>query len=432
MIMKVLQLLKFFLFGAFLFNNYDTLSNKIFSKLIFYNFVTCNFIMYNIRYILFFLIFCTGIFYVSCRKDIPINEEFSEEEEYIPTPYIIPVPQYFPVLMNIPPDNPMTVEGIELGRLLFYDGRFGGRDHPDSLMSCGTCHVQANAFECGINNPYFPGGYPHGITGIQTPHVMLPLFNLVWNPNGYLWNGAIHSTNPNTAKRRLEDLCWMGVYAPHEMYSDTNRSKALISSIPGYKPYFKRAFGTDTITFELMAKAVAQFIRSIISADSKFDQYLRGEVQLNSSELNGYVLFMTEEGADCFHCHGGDGNPLFTTNLFYNNGKDTVFVDVRDRYGYTGDLNDIGAYRAPTLRNIELTGPYMHDGRYATLDEVINFYSDSIYWSPTISPLMHKVNDGGARLLPQEKTDLKAFLLTLTDWDFVTNPDYGPPSDFPD
>jgi cytochrome c peroxidase len=259
----------------------------------------------------------------------------------------------------------------------------------------------------------------------------MPLFNLVWNPNGYLWNGSISDINTNASKRRLEDLVWMGVYAPHEMFSDSNRSRNLIASIQGYKPLFKAAFGTEDVTFKRMSFAIGQFIRSIVSADSKFDKYLRGEVQLSSSELNGYVLFVTELGADCFHCHGGEGNPLFTNNLYFNNAKDTVFTDTRDRYAMTGDPMDIGAYRAPTLRNIELTGPYMHDGRYTTLDAVINFYSDSLKWSPSVSPLMHKVAFGGAHLLPQQKADLKAFLLTLTDWSLTRNPAYGPPASFP-
>ncbi len=378
----------------------------------------------------FLLLFSlAALLMTGCTKETPLPDE--GEEVYQPTPYQIPIPAFFPTQLNIPSDNPMTVEGIELGRILFYDGRFGGRAHPDSFMSCGTCHVQQFAFECGTINPNFPGGFTHGITGLPTPHVMLPLFNIAWNPQGYLWNGLISPANPVASKRRLEDLCWMGVHAPHEMYSDTNRSRDLIASIPGYRPYFKRAFGTEEVTFERMAKAIGQFIRSIVSADSKFDRYLRGEVQLSSSELNGFVLFITEEGADCFHCHGGDGNPLFTTNLFYNNGKDSIFNDNRDRYGVTGDPMDIGAYKAPTLRNIELTGPYMHDGRYATLDQVINFYSDSLVLSPYVHPLMHKIGEGGARLLPQEKADLKAFLLTLTDHSLLSNPAYAPPASFP-
>jgi cytochrome c peroxidase len=218
----------------------------------------------------------------------------------------------------------------------------------------------------------------------------------------------------------------MGVVAPHEMAGDTNRTRALIQSIPEYPPLFKAAFGTETVTMKNIGRAVAQFVRSLVSSDSKFDRFLRGEAQLNSSELNGYVLFMTEEGADCFHCHGGDGNPLFTTNLYYNNGKDVEFTDTRDRYHITFQQADIGAYKAPSLRNLAFTAPYMHVGRFSTIDEVIEFYSSGLVYSAYVSPLMHHIANGGNQLTPTEKADLKAFLLTLTDSTFVTNPDYGP------
>jgi cytochrome c peroxidase len=159
---------------------------------------------------------------------------------------------------------------------------------------------------------------------------------------------------------------------------------------------------------------------------------MQGKVQLSGSELNGYVLFMTEQGGDCFHCHGGDGNPLFTTNLFYNNGKDAVFTDPYDRFSITGSASDIGAYKAPTLRNLVFTAPYMHDGRFKTLDEVIDFYSSGLVWSPSISPLMHHIATGGVRLTPSQKADLKAFLLTFTDSTYVTNPAFSRPSKMPD
>ena len=141
---------------------------------------------------------------------------------------------------------------------------------------------------------------------------------------------------------------------------------------------------------------------------------------------------MTEQGADCFHCHGGDGNPLFTSNLFYNNGKDSVFNDLRDHSYVTGNSSDVGAYKAPTLRNLVFTAPYMHDGRFQTIDQVIDFYSEGLVWSPYISPLMHHISTGGIKLTPMEKSDLKAFLLTLTDSSFVTNPAFGKPDKFPD
>jgi len=379
--------------------------------------------------ILFFL--WVGLF-ISCNK----KNEPELIPKYIPTPYIIDIPLGFPTQLNIPDDNPITVEGIELGRYLFYDGRLSGRTHPDSLMSCATCHLQENSFECGIDHPTFTGGFTHGIGGKPTPHVMLPLINLVWNSNGYLWNGFVSNDNPSPFYQNIEDLVWMGIVAEHEMNGDTNRVKELFQQLPGYPELFEKAFGSKTITVKNMGKAIAQFIRTLISANSKFDEYLRGEVQLSASELQGFILFTTEEGADCFHCHGAAGNPLFTTNLFYNNGKDSLFTgpneDPRDRYHITGDPMDLGGYKATTLRNIEFTGPYMHDGRYSNLDEVIDFYSHGLIWSPYIDPLMHHIANGGTQLTPTEKENLKAFLLTLTDTVFINNPEFGKPNNFPD
>jgi cytochrome c peroxidase len=298
-------------------------------------------------------------------------------------------------------------------------------------MSCATCHLQHNSFECGIDHPVYENGFTHGLTGIPTPHLMLPMINLVWNMNGYLWNGKISNDNPNPSFRNIEDLVWMGVVAPHEMNGDTNRTKALIASIPGYPELFKKAFGTEEVTMKRIGMAVAQFVRTLISFNSKFDRYMRGEEQLTASELSGFVLFTTEEGADCFHCHGGYGNPLFTTNLFYNNGKDTVFPGTDDRYALTGDPMDLGAYKATTLRNIELTGPYMHDGRFATLEDVVDYYAHGLLWSPYINPLMHHIANGGVQLIPSEKADLIAFIKTLRDEEFLSNPAFGAPAQLP-
>lgn len=370
-----------------------------------------------------FLALPVFLLFSACQHDDP---------DFTPTPYQIKVPKYFPTRMNIPADNPMTVEGVELGRYLFYDGRLSGNTEPDKMMSCGTCHLQSKSFECGTDHPKFTGGHPFGITGILTPHYMLPMINLVWNESGYFWSGLISENSPNPGQHNLEDIVYMGVTAPHEMAGDTNKTKSLIQSIPGYPELFGKAFGSKTVTFRNISKAVAQFVRTLTSSDSKFDKYMRGELQLSTRELNGYVLFMTEDGADCFHCHGGSGNPLFTTNLFYNNGKDTAFNDPRDRYSVTSDPADKGAYKATTLRNIELTGPYMHDGRFRTLEEVIDFYSQGIIWSPYVHPLMHHAYDGGIQLTQSEKADLVAFLKTLRDETFLTNPSFGSPDQLPD
>lgn len=349
------------------------------------------------------------------------------------TPYTLTIPKHFPTQLNIPGDNPLTEEGIQLGRYLFYDGRLRGYSgsNPDSLMSCATCHLQQHAFECGVDHSKYINGKTFGVTGIETPHSMMPLFNLVFNGNGYFWNGMIYPDNPDRQFRNLEDIVRMGIVAPHEMNSTVERSVNAIKAVPLYPPLFKAAFGTEEITAERIFKAIAQFLRTLVSANSRFDQYLRGEVQLTNEELQGFILFTTEEGADCFHCHGGDGNVLMTTNLYYNNALDSVFSDNRDRFAVTANPHDRGSYRAPSLRNIAVTAPYMHDGRFKTLNEVIDFYSEGLHASQYVHPLMHKINEGGALLTPKQKTQLEAFLHSLTDEEFLTNPNHSKPKELP-
>jgi len=368
----------------------------------------------------FILALTLASFITSCQKDSPI------EEVYVQTPYNIEVPFGFPTKMNIPADNPMTVEGVELGRYLFYDGRLSGRAEPDSLMSCATCHRQERSFEAGIDHPQFQGGFPHGITGIQTHHVMLPLINLVWNKTGYGWNGSIYPGNPDESYRNIEDFVRMAVTADSEINGDTVKTKQMIQSIPGYPELFKKAFNSETVTFKNIEKAIAQFVRTLISANSKFDQYMRGEDQLSQSELNGYVLFTTEEGGDCFHCHGNAANPLWTDNLFHNNGLDATFSDL-GLGAVTGNPADNGKFKTPSLRNLAYSAPYMHDGRFATLDEVINHYSEGLQNSPTVDPLLKYLNQGGVQLSVADKAALKAFLLSLSDDSFINNPNFQAP-----
>jgi cytochrome c peroxidase len=360
------------------------------------------------------------------------------------TPYKFPAPKLFPTLMNIPADNPTTVEGVKLGRYLFYDGRMSGRMEPDSQMSCGTCHLQSKSFECGIDHPKFTGGHPFGVKGKLTPHLMLPFINLVYNFNGYLWSGKVNTSNtalgnpaygvpakPEFHLRNIESLFWMGLYAPHEMNSDSTRCIAALKSInyPNYPQLFKAAFGTTDITIERCGKAVAQFIRTLISYNSKFDKYMRKEPGgvLTAAELTGYTLFISEP-ADCFHCHGPA--PIFTTNLFYNNAK-LYIPDAGDRYGYTKDTLDKGAYKATTLINIELTGPYMHDGRFNTLEEVVNFYATGLVVSPYVNPLMKHLSTGGNQLSDYQQQCLIAFLKTLTDYTFLSDTAFSKPTDLP-
>ncbi|MDR0713600.1 MAG: c-type cytochrome [Bacteroidales bacterium] len=355
-----------------------------------------------------------------------------------PEPYRINIP-FFPDGLNIPADNPMTVEGIALGRHLFYDGRLSGRTHPDSLMSCATCHRQEHAFECGFHHPVYKNGRPHGLTGQPAPHAMLPLFNLLWNNEGYMWNGRIHESNqqlgapqynvpaePPYHHRNIESFVWMAIVAPHEMDGRIDRTVCAIRNAGLYQPMFRKAFGSDTVNIDRISKAIAQFVRSLVSFDSKFDRFMAGRATLTASELNGLQLFTTETG-DCFHCHGSPAVPLWTTNAFMNNAKDIDFNEAGDRYSVTGNPRDKGAYRVPSLRNIAYTAPYMHDGRFATLKETLQFYNSGLQRSPYVHPLMINMNHGGAHLSNQELADLEAFLLTLSDTTFVTSPSFANP-----
>ena len=243
----------------------------------------------------------------------------------------------------------------------------------------------------------------------------MPLFNLAWNYNErFAWDGKELS---------LERQALEPVENPIEMHSDWNDVIDRLQNHTEYPELFLKAFNTSTISKELAVKAIAQFERTLISANSKFDRFSLGQTNLTPQELNGLDVFLREDKGDCFHCHGNPNNPLWTDNEFHNNGLDETFSDL-GLGAVTGDPNDNGKFRSPSLRNLDFTAPYMHDGRFLTLDEVINFYSEGLQNSATIDPLMKNLNQGGVQLSSEDKADLKAFLLTLSDPSFANNPDF--------
>ncbi|MCM1169614.1 MAG: hypothetical protein NC324_06725 [Bacteroides sp.] len=335
-----------------------------------------------------------------------------------------PQPPYFPTANNIPANNRLSTEGVLLGRYLFYDYRIGGKRDADSLLSCAFCHKQEYGFDAGADNNRLGNGGMRGAAGLYTAHVPLPLVNVAYNIRGLGWTSSLEYPQGT-----LETLIANTLLDSAEFAASKEDIVDRVASIEMYPPLFNAAFGTPTVTFDRICMALAQFVRSLVSSQSKFDRYVRGELQLSDKEMKGYVLFTTEEGADCFHCHGGNGNMLFTTYDNLSNGLDAPehFTDPHDRFSVTGKEADRGAYRVPTLRNIAYTAPYMHDGRFSTLDEVIDQYSENVQYSPCISPLMHHVKAGGVQLTEGEKECLKAFLLTLGDEAFINNPEFSDP-----
>ena len=340
----------------------------------------------------------TGFFLSSCSD---------EDSGYQPVELTLEIPQIFsdnilsPV---IPIDNPQTSEGVLLGKKLFFDRILSG----DQTIACASCHSPQSAFT--NNTPTSVG-----IDGVFGTRNSMPLFNLAWNYNErFAWDGKELS---------LERQALEPVENPIEMHSDWNDVIDRLQNHTEYPELFLKAFNTSTISKELAVKAIAQFERTLISANSKFDRFSLGQTNLTPQELNGLDVFLREDKGDCFHCHGNPNNPLWTDNDFHNNGLDETFSDL-GLGAVTGDPNDNGKFRSPSLRNLDFTAPYMHDGRFLTLDEVINFYSEGLQNSATIDPLMKNLNQGGVQLSSEDKTDLKAFLLTLSDPSFANNPDF--------
>ena len=354
----------------------------------------------------FVVVFSFLFLLVACRKD---------KADYTPTPYQLKIPAHFPDMI-IPSDNPMTVEGVELGRFLFYEKQLSG----DNSMNCASCHMPQNAFSD-------PNQYSVGIDGISGNRQSMALINIGWE-NFFFWDGR---------ETTLESQIIEPVSNPIEMHQSWKDAIHKLNADVKYRNRFFRAFGEEGVDSVKATKAIVQFIRTMISSESKFDVMYKFEnnMVLNTAEQSllstidldewaGYDLFKSLNGADCFHCHNG---PLMRVKKFSNNGLDAAFSDL-GRGGVTQNPEDYGKFKVTTLRNIALTAPYMHDGRFTTLDEVIEHYSSGIHMSPTIDPLIEFANQGGVQLDAQEKYLLKKFLLTLSDYNFINNPSFKDPN----
>lgn len=333
------------------------------------------------------------------------------EELPLPGPdvtYIdFPKPDNFPV-PELPADNPLTEEGVELGRHLFYEVRLSG----DNTLACAGCHLQDQGFS-DFNATSV------GIDGISGTKNAMAIFNLAWQEH-FFWDGRSPS---------LEHQAALPVEDPIEMHTTWPEALAKLEQDSLYQALFTAAFGPNSITRENATKAIAQFERILVSADSKFDAWQRGDYQFTQEEALGYNIFNSERG-DCFHCHGdiNTGNTFgaFGTLQFTNNGLDSNLIPGSGREGVTGDSLDRAKFKIPSLRNVEYTFPYMHDGRFQTLFDVVEFYNTGGFPSYTIDPNM-KAAGVGRNWTPAEKAALIAFMRTLSDPNFVTNPAFSDP-----
>ncbi len=350
--------------------------------------------------------------------------------------YVWDLPPGFPTPV-VPADNPMSDEKVELGRYLFYDTRMSG----NGTYSCGSCHEQANAFTDAL--PVSVGS-----TGDLTPRGAMSIVNVAYNPV---------QTWANTSLVSLEDQALVPMFGAHPNAVElglAGMEDALVRRIaadPMYPPMFAASFPGEAspITVANIVRAVACFERTILSGDSPYDRYTyrHDTGAMSESALRGQALFYGER-LDCFHCHGGfnftDGVmhggtvipmvQFHNTGLYNVDGRGGYPAPNRGVYEISHDPRDMGAFRAPTLRNVALTAPYFHDGSAATLDDVLDHYAAggrTIRSGPNAgvgseSPL-RSIFVHGFTLTAEERADVIAFLESLTDESLRTDPRYGDP-----
>ena len=287
--------------------------------------------------------------------------------------------------------SPLSKEGIALGRKLFYDPILSA----DSTISCSNCHLSYTAFT------HVDHALSHGIKDSVGTRNSPALMNLAWGKS-FMWDGAVN---------HLDMQALAPISHPSEMGETLTHVVAKLQNSSDYPNLFKEIYGDDEITVERLLKALSQFQLTLISANSKYDKVMRGEEEFTTQEAIGYALFK----ANCSSCHA---EPLFTTGLFANNGLpvDSILHDL-GRIKISLNPADSLCFKIPTLRNIEFSYPYMHDGRFKTIREVLNHYGRGVVQSKTLAPEVK----AGIILTSDEKVDITAFLLTLTDKEFLFN-----------
>ena len=325
----------------------------------------------------------------------------TDDTNYTNIPVTIDQPDYFPNKTIDNSNNPLTEKGVELGKKLFYDGRLSS----DGIMSCGFCHIQEDAFT--HHGHTFSHGVNEGVGTRNTP----PLQNLAFMST-YMWDGV----TPHLEMQPIIPLT-----SEIEMNANLNQVVAMMSADAEYILLYKQAFEDGKINTENMLKAMSQFMITMVSNNSKYDKIQRGHIGISYtiSEAAGAQIFEQK----CASCHSG---ALQSNENFINNGLPVnPQINDKGRFVVTNNPLDMYKFRVPSLRNIEKTAPYMHDGRFLTLNAVLNHYASGVQNSANLDPLLNQNNSLGIPLNESEKSQLIAFLKTLTDNDFLTNPRFS-------
>lgn len=334
-----------------------------------------------------------------CEKD-PAIDHLSFET----TPYELTRLEGMPP-MPIPPSNPMTVEGVNLGKKLFYDPILSG----DNTQSCASCHRQSAAFV----DPEMQ--FSVGIDGLPGLRNTMTLINVGYGSR-FFWDGRASS---------LEELIRMPIEDELEMHEDLSNAIRELQANSEYPVLFRAAFGDEEINVDRLSMAMAQFLRTLVGGNQAINGPA-GQFFRDDKAERGYRVFIDEEKGDCFHCH--EVTILNSTFGFENNGLN----DPEDLglFEVTGNPADKGKFKVPSLYHLNLTAPYMHDGRFNTLEEVIEHYDTGFVFSQTLNANLKKHTLNG-KPVPRkwttgDKEDLIYFLEQLRDERFLTNPEFRP------